>query len=80
MSLQSNDTNFSWSSSIPIWVGVPKKQGIIDNFMSSFTRMLTRAFEFSAAAQTAFDDMEGYLMRGNAFETDEGTILQFDRK
>ncbi len=46
-----------------------------------FVRMLTRAFEFSGTlTQTSFAEMERYLRRSNAFETDEGTILQFDRK
>jgi hypothetical protein len=46
-----------------------------------FTRMLARAFEFSATlTQPDFGEMEQYLRRSNAFETDEGMILQFERK
>ena len=43
-----------------------------------FTRMLSRAHDFSATlTQTGFEDMLAYLRNCNAFETDEGMILRF---
>jgi hypothetical protein len=43
-----------------------------------FTRMLSRAFDFSATlTQKGFEDMLTYLRSCNAFETEEGVDLRF---
>jgi Fic family protein len=43
-----------------------------------FTRMLSRAFDFSATLmQPGFEDMLTYLRNSNAFESEEGVILRF---
>lgn len=43
-----------------------------------FTRMLSRAFDFSATlTQPGFEEMLMYLRSCNAFETEEGVILRF---
>jgi hypothetical protein len=43
-----------------------------------FTRMLSRAFDFSATlTQAGFEDMLTYLRSCNAFETEEGVDLRF---
>ncbi len=42
------------------------------------TRMLSRAFDFSATLkQPAFEEMHAYLRSCNAFETEEGVVLRF---
>lgn len=43
-----------------------------------FTRMLSRAFDYSATlTQSGFEDMQTYLRNCNAFESEEGMILRF---
>jgi hypothetical protein len=43
-----------------------------------FTRMLSRAFDFSATlTQPGFEEMLTYLRSSNAFETEEGVVLRF---
>lgn len=43
-----------------------------------FTRMLSRAFDFSATlSHPGFEDMHAYLRSCNAFETEEGVVLRF---
>lgn len=45
-----------------------------------FIRMMSRAFEFSSTVtQSNFDDMLKYLRSCDAFETDEGIILRFEK-
>ncbi len=43
-----------------------------------FTRMLARAYDFSATLnQPGFEDILTYLRTCNAFETEDGVVLKF---